>query len=391
MTTLAADAAVVDVLGDRNSAPIIADDIVYEGAMVGDNASGYGRPLVAGDPFLGHNIEKVDNTGGAAGDKNITLRSGRYRLKVTLTSVAITDVGKVVYASDDATLTLSQGGNSRVGVVVRYDTTNTCIVEFQTAEVPDLVLADSARSRASTAMPTAAIWDNFNLIEMRNNPLAGSLLEIDFTHGENEPAAQFADTSSVIDVRPGTAGEGTLTLFATADNEAAEVQWPACPITSSGGQPWAIEARFKVSLIDNTKGGAFLGLMAGDTALAGDLIADGGTLADVGSIGFQWKEGDGDILDAVYDKASQTQNEHDDDWHTLVADTYVTVGLYYNGTTIAMYLNGTAAGTAISADDIAAADFPAADILVPTLTLKNAAADDVTVTLDWIKCAQLAA
>ena len=99
----------------------------------------------------------------------------------------------------------------------------------------------------------------------------------------------------------------------------------------------------------------------------------------------------GDIIDLVYDKTSQTQNEHDDDYHTLVADTYVTLGLYYNGTTIQGYINGTATGTAISAADIAAADFPAADVLVPTFALKNAAADDVTVTLDWIRVAQLAA
>ncbi len=219
-------------------------------------------------------------------------------------------------------------------------------------KLTDSYAVESARSRAVTALLTEAIWRNFNLLGMRNNPFAGSLLDTDFTHGEGEPAAQFADTSAVIDIRPGTAGEGTLILFSTADNEAAEVQWPSCPILSSGGQPWAFEARIKTSLIDDTKGGGFIGLMAGDTALAGDLIADGGTLADVGAIGFQWKEGDGDILDVVYDKNAQTQNEHSADWHTLVADTYVTVAMYYDGTTIAMYKNGAASGTAISAVDM---------------------------------------
>jgi len=36
-----------------NHVPVIADDIIYAGAAVGDNASGYARPLQAGDPFLG--------------------------------------------------------------------------------------------------------------------------------------------------------------------------------------------------------------------------------------------------------------------------------------------------------------------------------------------------
>ena len=90
MTTLAADSPITLAIGD-NSIPIIAADIVYEGAMVGDNASGYGRPLVAGDKFRGHAISKVDNTSGVAGDLNIKLRAGRYRMNVSLAG-AITDV-----------------------------------------------------------------------------------------------------------------------------------------------------------------------------------------------------------------------------------------------------------------------------------------------------------
>lgn len=134
MTTLAVDSPLTIVTGDFNAIGIIADDIVFEGAMVGENASGYGRPLVAGDLFVGHSLEQVINTGGLAGVQNIRLRTGRYRGKVMISGVLITDVGKEVYASDDDTYTLSSYGNSRVGVVIRYDTTNTAIVEFQTNE-----------------------------------------------------------------------------------------------------------------------------------------------------------------------------------------------------------------------------------------------------------------
>ena len=57
----------------RNELPVIANDIIYEGAAVGDNGSGYMRPLVDGDPFRGFAESKVDNTavGAAAGDKNV--------------------------------------------------------------------------------------------------------------------------------------------------------------------------------------------------------------------------------------------------------------------------------------------------------------------------------
>jgi hypothetical protein len=135
MTTLAVDSPQVLVGGDMGSTPIIAADIVYEGAMIGDNGAGYGRPLVAGDKFLGHNIEQVDNTLGAAGAKNIRHRTGKYRMVCNLVGL-ITDVGQPVYASDDATLSMYAGitttKNSYVGKIVRYESATKMEIEFET-------------------------------------------------------------------------------------------------------------------------------------------------------------------------------------------------------------------------------------------------------------------
>jgi len=134
MTTLAKDTPRVLVTGDMNSIPIIKEDTVYEGAMVGiEAATGHGRPLVAGDIFAGHSIFKVDNElGTVGGEKDIRLRSGRYRLLCTLTGVAITDVGVPVYASDDDTLTKTATSNSFVGRISRYVKANTAEIEFDT-------------------------------------------------------------------------------------------------------------------------------------------------------------------------------------------------------------------------------------------------------------------
>lgn len=129
MTTLAVDKQRNFELGDINELPVIATDIIYEGAAVGDNASGYMRPLVAGDPFRGFAEAKVDNSSGLAGAKNVRLRrSGSVQL--TITGIAITDVGKAVYASDDDTFTLTSTSNSLIGYVERYVTSNTCVVKF---------------------------------------------------------------------------------------------------------------------------------------------------------------------------------------------------------------------------------------------------------------------
>ena len=133
MTTLAANKPIVRCVDGHNSMPIIAADIIYEGAMVGDNGSGYARPLTAGDKFVGHSIEKVDNASGSAGDKNVKVLGGRYRLEVALVGT-ITDVGQPVYATDDDTYTFVAVSSSYVGVVTRYVSATKMEVEFRPGE-----------------------------------------------------------------------------------------------------------------------------------------------------------------------------------------------------------------------------------------------------------------
>ncbi len=134
MATLAKDSARAYELGDIGELPVIAADIIYEGAALGDNASGYARPLVAADPFLGFAERKVDNSTGAAGDKKVRVRE---RGKVIVPVVGVTgvgDVGTAVYASDDDTFTLTSVGNSAIGKIVRYESGTTCVVYFEAAQ-----------------------------------------------------------------------------------------------------------------------------------------------------------------------------------------------------------------------------------------------------------------
>lgn len=128
-TTLAADKYRSYELGDQSHVPAVATDIIYEGAAVGDNASGYGRPLNAGDPFRGFALQQCDNSTGAAGDKSILVRT-KGEIEVTVSSAAITDVGKAVYMSDDDTFTYTEGSNSYLGRVKRYVSSTKVVVEF---------------------------------------------------------------------------------------------------------------------------------------------------------------------------------------------------------------------------------------------------------------------
>ena len=135
---LSKNTPLAQVLGEINSIPIVDDDIVYEGAMVGlVAASGHGEPLgvTVGGTFMGHCVEKVDNTltDHSAGGKDIKLLSGRYKLEVTLSGVARTDIGAGVWAGADDVVGLTHAGDEVVvGVVIRYVKADTCVVEFRT-------------------------------------------------------------------------------------------------------------------------------------------------------------------------------------------------------------------------------------------------------------------
>jgi hypothetical protein len=113
--------------GHLNQLPVKATSQIYKGSMVG-LVSGYARALVAGDIFGGVAEEKV--LGGATdGLKKVHVRrSGRMRVAVS--SLAVTDIGKPVYASADDTFTLTQSTNSPIGVLIRWEETGIGIVEF---------------------------------------------------------------------------------------------------------------------------------------------------------------------------------------------------------------------------------------------------------------------
>lgn len=117
-----------------NELPVIASDIIYEGAGVGElNDTGTVQPLATGstvDKFAGFCTEKVDNSTGSAGAKRCKLiEEGCIVVSVTGAS-AITDKDKDVFMTDDDTFTLTIGG-VYIGKVKRWITGTTCVVDFK--------------------------------------------------------------------------------------------------------------------------------------------------------------------------------------------------------------------------------------------------------------------
>jgi len=146
MTTRASDLARPEELGNISEYPVVATDIIYEGSAVGENASGYARPLVAGDVFLGFADRKVDNSTGAAGALNVRVKTkGNFQLPISGLAITAND-RPVVYASDDDTFTLTATSNSPIGRVLRWVSTGIAIVEVDAlaaAEIAERVAGDA--------------------------------------------------------------------------------------------------------------------------------------------------------------------------------------------------------------------------------------------------------
>lgn len=158
-TTLAANAPRAYELGQRNTLPVIASDIIYEGAAVGVVAgTGHARPLVAGDKFGGFAVAKADNSAGTAAAINVeTVECGEIELPVT--GAVITDYNQPVYASDDNAFSLSPVGGTFIGFIKRFVSAGVVVVDFDADCYVDPWHAYTVRETIS-ANKTLDIEDN---------------------------------------------------------------------------------------------------------------------------------------------------------------------------------------------------------------------------------------
>lgn len=162
MTTLAQNKPRSFELGERNHLPVIASDIIYEGAAVGVvAASGHARPLVGGDGFGGFAVAKADNSAGSAAAINVeVVCCGEIELSVS--GAVITDHRQPVYATDDDTFVFSPVGGTFIGFVKRFVSSGVVIVDFDADAYRD-PWADFTKRETISADKTLDIEDNGKL------------------------------------------------------------------------------------------------------------------------------------------------------------------------------------------------------------------------------------
>lgn len=124
-------------IGDYSHLPLAAGAKAYRHTYIGQvSGSNTFRALVAADKFAGVAQDGVDNTGGAAGAKDVQVKREGRLLETVTGATATTAIGTSVYASADDTLTTTSAGNSLMGKIGGYDiATGKSIVEFWAAGI----------------------------------------------------------------------------------------------------------------------------------------------------------------------------------------------------------------------------------------------------------------
>ena len=206
---------------------------------------------------------------------------------------------------------------------------------------------------------TDAIWRNFPLNNLRQNPNLGTFHEYDPAYNPTAslpPYSEFTGAANSVAVIAGVtlaeAKQLVLAQEAATDNNAVAIQFPG-PITTTGAKAWAFEVEYDLVSVTNADMESFVGLFTAATLSNVIPYQDGGAFTAASNmLGFNVVVGDGNAINVSYQAGGETTVVHDTGPGVPAANTAITVAMYYDGATVAVYINGTLITDPILATDI---------------------------------------
>jgi hypothetical protein len=255
--------------------------------------------------------------------------------------------------------------------------------------------------------PSKAVWKDLNVLELIADPSKGCYFFDDFmsipitpatTEGNFGQYAQFSDTGGT--VTDGATLGGAISIGSDGDNEGCSIRTLVAPyqLVSTGKDFW-FEARVKSSTIADTKHNIFIGLMENTALTATVPITAAGAIADKNLVGFFRPETartvagtGGAIMNTCYKADSVTAVNVQTDAITLVADTYIKLGMKFQAKTglLTFFSNGVACSTTKAVPVSGGTDFPSDTKMGLVFAVLNATASTPgTSTIDWWRVAQL--
>lgn len=139
MTALGTDRNTPRAAGSIKSLPM-AVALIYAGAIVMRNSTGFATKGAVSTTLIGvgRANERVDNSGGSAGDLRIAVEPGvfRYGNSASTDAITIAEIGKPCYVVDDQTVAKTSGSGARSIAGFVYDVDAQGVwVEFDESKV----------------------------------------------------------------------------------------------------------------------------------------------------------------------------------------------------------------------------------------------------------------
>lgn len=250
--------------------------------------------------------------------------------------------------------------------------------------------------------PSPDLWNSCkNILEYANNPEKGMVYFNDFINGpvaaNNQTVSYAGDVSIYTAATSGTTIQcdptskfGVLELDTTTDDEGATISvlhggGKAGGVVLTSGKKLWFEARINTESITNDKINTFCGFAEENLGGAGALITTSDALTDKDMVAFVQLAADGDKLDIVYNTASGGGVTTSlGDAVTLVADTFVKVGIHCDGT----YVHFFSDGVKIHSVALSATNFPDGEEMAFYFAMMNKGGDTLCNRIDWVKIAQ---
>ena len=246
--------------------------------------------------------------------------------------------------------------------------------------------------------PSPGLWGNCPILEfqLKHN---GFYFFDDFMNMEtyaaadNKKYATYGDTgvtwtpqtgalTGVMEVAGNDADHDQIAITA---NSGAGAMVAISDTAGANKEMW-FEARLKQASIGALDLAYFIGVAAAGSAANNGLILDASqAMANTSFIGFHADGADANV-DCVHAAGGASTVVHQAAAHTTVADTYVKLGLYFDGTTMFWYVNGVKANATGVLP--AASQFPDGTALTLAFSCKTAVLAAVLQQTDWWAIAQ---
>jgi len=233
------------------SAKVAANAVIYKGAALCRNTSGYAVPAAntAGYEFLGFAEEAVDNTGGSNGDLSVKYITGvSVEMVNAASTAAVTQahVGKVGYVSDDETVRGTPGNAVAMGIIEAIES-NGKVTVFCDSELKAEEMGTFTYDHASVTATTT--------VKLFKVPTGKSLRVVQVDYINPTGLAEHADNHFEVAIKNGAT---TMASWSTDADGAGDNSIPAdtfITLTNSSTDANLVAAAGDVLSLVLTEGG----------------------------------------------------------------------------------------------------------------------------------------